>query len=213
VNHGAVKLVDKFALGNTHLPTAIDNVLRKVLPDQHLDAETKECVQFGMGVVATKGSYDTQRNDVSRLRPKLASLIERSRRTVRKQTTIEQYSATLSRRRFMQVARHKPHNTEVTPSAAEARTLYDSIQQLAPHPGFCQQQDREHGRLDLMRTFFSSESTPGNSQLRKSVNRARSRAMSRLQHSQITSTSQPAARSVRRCSLSRSLFRSLLRLQ
>src|SRR6185369_14299482 len=61
--------------------------LRKILPDQHLNAETKECVQLGMGLVATmtalllglliasaKGSYDTQRNEIIEIAAKVGFL-------------------------------------------------------------------------------------------------------------------------------------------
>ena len=61
--------------------------LRKVLPDQHLTAESKESVRLGMGLVATmtalllgllvasaKGSYDTQRSQVIQIAAKIAFL-------------------------------------------------------------------------------------------------------------------------------------------
>ena len=61
--------------------------LRKAIPDQHLNAETKECVQLGMGLLATmtalllglliasaKGLYDTQRNEVIEIAAKVAFL-------------------------------------------------------------------------------------------------------------------------------------------
>ena len=61
--------------------------LNRVVPDQHLNAETKEVVRLGMGLIATmtalllgllvataKGSYDTQRNDVILIAGRVAFL-------------------------------------------------------------------------------------------------------------------------------------------
>src|SRR5215471_1387175 len=55
-------------------------VLRSFLPDRHLSADSKDVVRLGMGLLATmaalvlslliasaKGSYDTQRNQVTQL--------------------------------------------------------------------------------------------------------------------------------------------------
>ncbi len=61
--------------------------LHNVVPNQHLNSETKEVVRLGMGLIATmtalllgllvataKGSYDTQRNDVIMIAGRVAFL-------------------------------------------------------------------------------------------------------------------------------------------
>jgi len=120
--------------------------LRKVLPDQHLNAETKECVRLGMGLVATmtalllglliasaKGTYDTQRNGVIEIAAKVGFL-DRALATYGPETNNSR--AILRHALEKTIQRMWPDksstNTEVTTSVAEARTLYDSIQQLAP---------------------------------------------------------------------------------
>jgi hypothetical protein len=62
-------------------------VLRNVLPEHHLNAESKDAIKFGAGIISTmaalvlgllvasaKGTYDTQRNEVIELSARIALL-------------------------------------------------------------------------------------------------------------------------------------------
>lgn len=120
--------------------------LRKIVPDQHLNPDSKDTVQLAMGVVATmtalllgllvtsaKGQYDEQRNDVIKIAAQVAFL-DRALATYGSETG---NSRTILRHAVAQaIQRMWPDNDsgngEVTTSVAEARTLYDSIQQLSP---------------------------------------------------------------------------------
>ncbi|HXQ74049.1 MAG TPA: hypothetical protein VN844_26335, partial [Pyrinomonadaceae bacterium] len=46
-------LIALLACASIFVASLVGMWLRKVLPDQHLNAETKECVRVGMGLVAT----------------------------------------------------------------------------------------------------------------------------------------------------------------
>src|SRR5438067_12316970 len=65
----------------------IGRILRRVLPEAHLSAESKDAVKLAMGLVATmsalilgllvssaKGSYDTERSEVIQMAAKVAFL-------------------------------------------------------------------------------------------------------------------------------------------
>lgn len=139
-------LIALLACAGIFVASLVGMWLRKVLPNQHLNAETKECVRVGMGLVGTmtalllglliasaKGSYDTQRNDVIEIATKVGFL-DRALATYGPETNNSR--AILRRAVEKTIQRMWPDkgstNTEVTTSVAEARTLYDSIQQLAP---------------------------------------------------------------------------------
>ncbi|HXQ35042.1 MAG TPA: hypothetical protein VN843_13595 [Anaerolineales bacterium] len=140
------QLIALLACAGIFVASLVGMWLRKVLPDQHLNAATKECVQLGMGLVATmtalllglliasaKGTYDTQRNGVIEIAAKVGFL-DRALATYGPETNNSR--AILRHAVEMTIQRMWPDksstNTEVTTSVAEARTLYDSIQQLAP---------------------------------------------------------------------------------
>ena len=65
----------------------IGRILRRVLPETHLNAESKDAVKLAMGLVATmsalilgllvssaKGAYDTERNEVIQMAAKITFL-------------------------------------------------------------------------------------------------------------------------------------------
>jgi hypothetical protein len=121
--------------------------LNKVVPDQHLNPETKEVVRLGMGLIATmtalllgllvataKGSYDTQRNDVILIAGRIAFL----------DRTLSIYGpeATATRqvlRRAVESAipRMWPDKAgRMDPALPEGKELYASIESLAPKDDF-----------------------------------------------------------------------------
>ena len=139
-------LIALLACASIFVASLVGMWLRKVLPDQHLNAETKECVRVGMGLGATmtalllglliasaKGTYDTQRNGVIEIAAKVGFL-DRALATYGPETSNSR--AILRQALDKMIQRMWPDrsagNIEVTTSVAEARTLYDSIQQLAP---------------------------------------------------------------------------------
>jgi hypothetical protein len=139
-------LIALLAFAGIFFASLVGMWLRKVLPDQHLNAETKECVRVGMGLVGTmtalllglliasaKGTYDTQRNGVIEIAAKVGFL-DRALATYGPETNNSR--AILRHALEKTIQRMWPDksstNTEVTTSVAEARTLYDSIQQLTP---------------------------------------------------------------------------------
>jgi hypothetical protein len=121
--------------------------LNKVVPDQHLNSETKEVVRLGMGLIATmtalllgllvataKGSYDTQRNDVILIAGRVAFL----------DRTLSIYGpeANATRqilRRAVESAipRMWPDKAgRMDPAVTEGKELYASIESLAPKDDF-----------------------------------------------------------------------------
>ena len=121
--------------------------LNKVVPDQHLNAETKEVVRLGMGLIATmtalllgllvataKGSYDTQRNDVILIAGRVAFLD--------RMLSIYGPEASATRqilRRAVESAipRMWPDKTGRTdPTVPEGKELYAAIESLAPKDDF-----------------------------------------------------------------------------
>jgi cytosine/uracil/thiamine/allantoin permease len=63
-------------------------LLRRILPERHLSADSKDVVKLGMGLIATmsalvlglliasaKGSYDTQRSEVTQMSADIVQLV------------------------------------------------------------------------------------------------------------------------------------------
>ena len=120
--------------------------LRTALPEQHLTAETKDTVRLGMGLVATmaalllgllvasaKGSYDTQKSEVTQMSAKIVVL----------DRTLAHYGpeAAEPRELLRRAAEGYIHriwpdsasqSVEVDPRASPAEVLYDSMQKLSP---------------------------------------------------------------------------------
>jgi hypothetical protein len=120
--------------------------LNKIVPDQHLNAETKEVVRLGMGLIATmtalllgllvataKGSYDTQRNDVILIAGRVAFL----------DRTLSIYGSEANATRQVlrravesAIPRMWPDKAGLDPAVPEGKELYGSIESLAPKDDF-----------------------------------------------------------------------------
>jgi Protein of unknown function (DUF4239) len=120
--------------------------LRAVLPEHQLTAETKDSVRLGMGLVATmaalllgllvasaKGSYDTQKSEVTQMAAKLVFL----------DRVLAHYGPEAAEtrellRRATESSMHRMwpdkgfQQAQVDPSASPADMLYNSIQKLSP---------------------------------------------------------------------------------
>lgn len=120
--------------------------LRTALPDHHLSAETKESVRVGIGLVATmtalllglliasaKGSYDTQRTEVTQIAAKVGFL-DRTLAIYGPETA--QARALLRSEVETMIPRLWPdkqsREAPTTLSAAQAQAMYDSLQKLVP---------------------------------------------------------------------------------
>jgi len=139
-------IIATIAFASIFLCSLIGMLLSKVLPDHHLTADSKESVRVGMSLVATmtalllgllvasaKGAYDEQRSDVIKIAAQVAfldrALATYGSETVNSRTLLRHaLEKTIQR---MWPDRDQP-DSEVTTSVAEARALYDSIQQLSP---------------------------------------------------------------------------------
>ena len=122
--------------------------MRAALPEDHLSAETKDAVKVGMGLVATmaalvlgllvastKGSYDTQKNEVIQMAAKTVFLdrvlanygseTAESRDILRRQSGVR--SITLwPDKKSSQAA-------QLDPSVSSGEAFFNSIQKLSPH--------------------------------------------------------------------------------
>ncbi len=120
--------------------------LHSMLPDLHVSPETKETVRLGMGLIATmtalllglliataKGSYDSQRSEVIQIASRVAFL----------DRALAIYGPETGEARDLlrgavasTIANMWPDQTSATRdlnSSAQARKMYESIQNLAPH--------------------------------------------------------------------------------
>jgi hypothetical protein len=79
--------VSSIAFGCVFGSALLGMFLRGVLPEHHLNADSKDVVKLGMGLIATmsalvlalliasaKGSYDTQRNEVTQMSADIVQL-------------------------------------------------------------------------------------------------------------------------------------------
>lgn len=120
--------------------------LRPAMPEDHLNADTKETVKLAMGLVATmaalvlgllvasaKGAYDTQKSAVVQMAGKVAFL----------DRVLAQYGPEAREARAMlrhalegAIARIWPARpsggAQLTPSTASGEALYDALEKLAP---------------------------------------------------------------------------------
>ena len=122
--------------------------VRAALPEDHLSAETKDAVKVGMGLVATmaalvlgllvastKGSYDTQKNEV----------IQMAAKTVFLDRVLANYgSETVESRDILRQSvgsaidhiwpdKKSSQAAQLDPSVSSGETFFNSIQKLSPH--------------------------------------------------------------------------------
>jgi hypothetical protein len=121
-------------------------VLRRILPEHHLAAETRETVKVGVGLIATmaalvlglmvssaKSAYDAQKNNLAQLSVKVVLLdrglahygpdAQAPRESLR--TAVERMIASIWPDDRAQAA-------ELNPAAARVEKVYDQIQALTP---------------------------------------------------------------------------------
>lgn len=120
--------------------------LHKILPDHHLNAETKEVVRLGMGLIATmtalllgllvaaaKGAYDTQKSEVIQIAAKVAFL-DRELALYGPETNTTR--ELLRRAVESAIPRMWPTNDskpgQIDPNVSQPRALYESIVNLNP---------------------------------------------------------------------------------
>lgn len=119
--------------------------LHSILPNHHLNTETKEVVRLGMGLIATmtalllgllvasaKGSYDTQRSEVILITGRVAFL---DRALVLYGPEAGATRQVLRRAVESAIPRMWPENESqgrLDPAVPEAKELYASIESLAP---------------------------------------------------------------------------------
>src|SRR6266498_1259021 len=121
--------------------------VRAALPEHHLTADTKDAVRIGMGLVATmaalvlgllvastKGTYDTQKGEVSQMAAKIVFLD----RVLANYGTESAESRDLLRRSAENVInRMWPDNkssqaAQLDPSVSSGEGFFNSIQKLSP---------------------------------------------------------------------------------
>ena len=121
-------------------------LLHGILPEHHLSSESKDVIKLGMALTATmsalvlallvssaKGSYDTQRNEITQLSANII-LLDR---------VLAHYGPETKEARVLlaQTARgmldriwpeSRTRNAELKPSGARGERFYDKIQELSP---------------------------------------------------------------------------------
>ena len=125
----------------------VGRILRRVLPESHLSADSRDVVKLAMGLVATmsalvlgllvssaKGSYDTERSEVIQMAAKVAFL----------DRVLDTYGpeASEARNRFHEVVkgaveqmwpREASGPAQLRPNAQAGNAVYAAIQDLSPH--------------------------------------------------------------------------------
>jgi len=121
--------------------------VRAALPEDHLSAETKDAVKVGMGLVATmaalvlgllvastKGSYDTQKNEVTQMAAKTVFLD----RVLANYGSESAESRDLLRRSVGSAIDHmwpdkkSSQASQLDPSVSSGEAFFNSIQKLSP---------------------------------------------------------------------------------
>lgn len=120
--------------------------LRKVLPDQHISADSRSLVMLGTGLIGTmsaivlgmlvssaKSSYDTQKNDLTTVSAKII-LLDRILAHYGPETReSRELMRTAVQRTLDRVWGHGSQPTELPPSASMSNeALYDQILRLSP---------------------------------------------------------------------------------
>jgi hypothetical protein len=121
-------------------------LLHRILPEHHLSTESKDVIKLGMALTATmsalvlallvnsaKGSFDTQRNEITQLSANVI-LLDRvlahyGPETKEARMLLEQTAAGMLDRIWPE---SRTGNAEVKPSGAVGERFYDKIQELSP---------------------------------------------------------------------------------
>jgi len=121
--------------------------LHSLLPNEHLDSDSKEAVRLGMGLVGTtlalvlglliasgKGFYDTQSSEVTQLAADVV-LLDRVLLQFGPETKEirELLRSAVASMVDVMWARDGSNNTHSAPFAANAGAVFEKIQQLSPH--------------------------------------------------------------------------------
>lgn len=120
--------------------------LRRVLPQEHLSADSRDVIKLAIGLVATmsalvlgllvssaKGSYDTERSEVIQMAAKVAFLD--------RVLAVYGPEAAEARARFHEVAEEavqrmwpkEATRADLAPSTQAASAMYGAVQELSPH--------------------------------------------------------------------------------
>lgn len=122
-------------------------VLRLILPERHLSADSKDVIKMGMGLTATmaalvlallinsaKSSYDAQRNEVTKIS---ANLILLDRILAHYGPETKTARDLLSDSAAGMIAgmwpEHRTGRAESEPASALGESFYDKVQELSPH--------------------------------------------------------------------------------
>lgn len=126
--------------------TLLGVALHRILPDQHLSAESKDVIKLGMALTATmsalvlallissaKGSYDTQRNEITQLSANLI-LLDRvlahyGPETATARVLLSHVGAGLIERIWSD---NDPQAAAKGPTGAAGDDFFDKIQELTP---------------------------------------------------------------------------------
>ena len=121
--------------------------VRAILPENHLNQDTKDAVKVGMGLVATmaalvlgllvastKGAYDSQKNEVTQMAAKIVFL---DRVLANYGSETAETRALLRRSVGSAISRMWPDRkisqpAQLDPSATSGEAFFNSIQQLSP---------------------------------------------------------------------------------
>jgi hypothetical protein len=127
--------------------TLLGIFLRRVLPDEHLSAASRDIVKMGIGTIATmtalvlgllvasaKNNYDTQSRELTEMSAKIVVLDRglahygpeaNGARELLRQIVVSMIENTWSHKRF-------EHSQPVSPRNATGEALYDALQNLSP---------------------------------------------------------------------------------
>ncbi|MGA7872918.1 MAG: hypothetical protein WCA22_18665 [Candidatus Binatus sp.] len=120
--------------------------LHRILPEHHLSPDSKDVIKLGMALTATmsalvlallinsaKGSYDTQRNEITQLSANII-LLDRVLEHYGPET--KEARALLRRSAAGMIdliwSENRSGNAETAPTATAAEAFYDKIQELSP---------------------------------------------------------------------------------
>ena len=121
--------------------------MRAILPENHLNPDTKDAVKVGMGLVATmaalvlgllvastKGAYDTQKNEVTQMAAKIVFLdrvlANYGSETAETRDLLRRSVGSAINRMWPDGKISQP--AQLDPSATSGEAFFNSIQQLSP---------------------------------------------------------------------------------
>ena len=127
-------------------------LLRRILPERHLTADSKDVVKLGMGLIATmsalvlglliasaKGSYDTQRNEVTQMSADIVQLDRVLAHYGPQAKEVRDHERGVVMIALMTIWSDRGFRSEKLDSRAlrsEADHFYEDIQKLAPQNDF-----------------------------------------------------------------------------